>query len=242
MSVEVVQTQNLTSTYNHIEVIKGIDLSVYEGDFVGLVGPNGAGKTTLIKTILGLLPKTCGVIKLFGIELHKFTQWYKIGYLPQRMTPAIPHFPCTVSELISLGLINEKINKYKIDEVLSLFDLRDISNELIGNLSGGQQQKVFIARAIVNEPSLLILDEPTSAVDPESRENFYGILKNLNKTKKTTIILITHDTGTIGKHANKLLYLDKRVLFYGTFEEFCKSEKMTELFGTSSQHIICHKH
>lgn len=241
MPKEIIQTQNLTATYNHVEIIKGIDISINEGDFIGLVGPNGAGKTTFIKSILGLIPISSGTVKLFGVELQRFYQWDKIGYLPQRMAMTMPHFPCTAREIIALNLITRQ-KKEKIDEILNLFDINDIGNELIGNLSGGQQQKVFIARALVNEPSLLILDEPTSAVDPESRENFFAILRDLNHNRKTTIILITHDTGTIGKYANKLIYLDKRVLFYGTFEEFCKSEKMTELFGNASQHIICHKH
>ncbi|MCX8026829.1 MAG: metal ABC transporter ATP-binding protein [Thermodesulfovibrionales bacterium] len=242
MPLNVIETYNLTATYNHIDVIKDITVSITEGDFIGLVGPNGAGKTTLIKVILGLIPKSSGTVRLFGVELQDFQDWHKIGYLPQRMTMAVPYFPCTVREVISLGLTSKNGHKERIDFVLKMLDITDISNNLIGHLSGGQQQKVFIARALVNDPSLLILDEPTSAVDPESREHFYNIIRALNKNHNTTIVLITHDTGSIGKYASKLLYLDKEVIFFGTFDEFCQSTRMTEFFGNASQHIICHKH
>ncbi|MCX8069721.1 MAG: metal ABC transporter ATP-binding protein [Thermodesulfovibrionales bacterium] len=242
MPINVIETYNLTASYNQTDVIRDVSVSIKEGDFIGLVGPNGAGKTTFIKVILGLIPRRSGSVRLFGFDLKDFKDWHKIGYLPQRMTMTVPHFPCTVKEVISLGFASKKIQKEKIERVLSLLDISDIRNRLIGDLSGGQQQKVFIARALVNDPSLLILDEPTSAVDPESREHFYNIVKELNKNNNATILLITHDTGVIGKYANKLMYLDKEVIFYGTFDEFCKSTKMTEFFGDASQHIICHKH
>jgi zinc transport system ATP-binding protein len=113
---------------------------------------------------------------------------------------------------------------------------------LIGDLSGGQQQRVLVARAIVNEPELLILDEPTTALDPETREKFFHTLQELNQNKKVTIILITHDIGSIGKYASKLLYLDKRIIFYGSFEDFCSSADMESYFGEFAQHLICHRH
>ncbi|MBI5212087.1 MAG: ATP-binding cassette domain-containing protein, partial [Nitrospirae bacterium] len=109
-------------------------------------------------------------------------------------------------------------------------------------LSGGQQQRVIIARAVINEPELLILDEPTTAVDPETREKFFAVIDVLNKNKNTTVMLITHDTGSAGRYASKLLYFDRRVVFYGTFKDFCESTNMAEYFGTGSQHLICHRH
>jgi zinc transport system ATP-binding protein len=113
---------------------------------------------------------------------------------------------------------------------------------MIGDLSGGQQQRVFIARALVNKPELLFLDEPTTALDPETRENFFEVLSDLNRNHKVTVVLVTHDIGTIGKYASKLLYIDRGVIFYGSFDEFCLSGDMTRFFGASSQHLICHRH
>jgi zinc transport system ATP-binding protein len=125
---------------------------------------------------------------------------------------------------------------------LELVDIIDIKTELIGELSGGQQQRVLIAKALVSEPELLILDEPTTALDPEAREKFFGTLKDLNENRKVTIIIITHDIGTIGKYASRLLYLDKRLIFYGGFDDFCTSSEMANYFGEYSQHVICHRH
>jgi len=125
---------------------------------------------------------------------------------------------------------------------LELVDIIDIKTELIGELSGGQQQRVLIAKALVSEPELLILDEPTTALDPEAREKFFGTLKDLNENRKVTIIIITHDIGTIGKYASRLLYLDKKLIFYGGFDDFCTSSEMANYFGEYSQHVICHRH
>jgi zinc transport system ATP-binding protein len=129
-----------------------------------------------------------------------------------------------------------------INNALELVDIIDIKTELIGELSGGQQQRVLIAKALVSEPELLILDEPTTALDPEAREKFFGTLKDLNENRKVTIIIITHDIGTIGKYASRLLYLDKRLIFYGGFDDFCTSSEMANYFGEYSQHVICHRH
>jgi zinc transport system ATP-binding protein len=155
-----------------------------------------------------------------------------------------------VKEVVSMGLLSTKRfpkrmrspDNVAVEKALACMDILDLKSSLIYELSGGQQQRVFIARTIVNEPQLLILDEPTAAVDPETREKFFDLLRNLNDQKKTTIILVTHDMGSIGKYASKMLYLDKKAIFYGTFEEFCRSTDMTSLFGSFSQHLICHKH
>jgi len=152
-----------------------------------------------------------------------------------------------VTEVLSQGMIanrraGKKSDGQEIDKMIELFDLKELRNRLIGELSGGQQQRVFIARALVNAPDFLILDEPTSALDPEVRESFFELLHELNKKKNVTIILVTHDIGGVGQYASKLMYLDKRVVFFGGFDEFCQSENMASFFGSASQHIICHKH
>jgi len=120
--------------------------------------------------------------------------------------------------------------------------ISDLKDKLIGELSGGQQQRVFLARSLVSNPELLILDEPSTALDPSSRESFLELLKKLNREIGITVLLITHDTSQIGKYADKLLYLDKKVIFFGGFADFCRSEEMGEYFGRFSQHLICHQH
>ena len=116
-----------------------------------------------------------------------------------------------------------------------------LSTNLIGELSYGEQQRVMLARALIRKPDLLIFDEPTTALDPETRDIFYSLTDEMNR-KGTTVVLVTHDTGIIGKYARNLLYLDKKVIFCGTFEDFCASPDMTGFFGLDSQHLICHQH
>jgi zinc transport system ATP-binding protein len=249
MSVNIFSVERLSFQFNSLEVLSDISFSVNVGDYIGLVGPNGSGKTTLIRVILGLMKPKKGNISLFGVESWKFKEWYKVGYLPQRAL-FNPYFPATVKEIVSLGLVSkrsffkglDKPEETMIVEAMRLMDVLDIKNKLIGDLSGGQQQRVLVARAIVNEPELLILDEPTTALDPETRERFFHTLQELNQNKKVTIILVTHDIGSIGKYASRLLYLDKRIIFYGSFDDFCSSADMGSYFGEFAQHLICHRH
>ncbi len=246
----IVAVNNLSFRYNSMEVLSNISFDVNAGDFTGLVGPNGSGKTTAIKVILGLLKQSAGGVSLFGSKANDFRDWRRVGYLPQKLTHFNPHFPATVREIVSSGLFSTKkfpkrmlrSDDALIDEAMIMTDIADIGRKMIGELSGGQQQRVFLARAIVNRPELLILDEPTTALDPEAREKFFATLGGLNRDRNVTIILITHDIAIIGKYASKLLYLDKHIVFYGSFEDFCLSEKMTNYFGEFTQHLICHRH
>jgi len=250
MPVTILSSDGLHFQYNGIEILSDISFQVEAGDYVGIVGPNGSGKTTLIKLALGFFKPTRGSIALFGQPPDQFTDWQKVGYLPQKASYFSPYFPATVKEVVSLGLLSNKrfpkrIGKNDdkiIDDVLSLMDIASIKDKLIGELSGGQQQRVLIAKAMIGGPELLILDEPTTALDPEGREKFFDILKDLNEKKKLTIIMVTHDIGTIGKYASKLMYIDKKVVFFGGFDNFCASQEMSSYFGEHSQHIICHRH
>jgi zinc transport system ATP-binding protein len=190
------------------------------------------------------------MVTIFGQSGDVFREWRKIGYLPQKIAAFNPHFPATVEEIVALGLLSGKSfprrvargDRKSIEDAMALLDITSIRHKLIGELSGGQQQRVLIAKALVAGPELLILDEPTTALDPEGRERFFATLKNLNGDRGVTIIMITHDIGTIGLHASKLLYLDKTLVFFGSFDDFCLSTDMTDYFGEHSQHVICHRH
>jgi len=250
MPREVVRTENLSCSYTGSMVLDRINVVVNAGDYVGVVGPNGSGKSTFIKALLGLCSLSGGGITLFGTPQASFKEWGRIGYLPQSLAMQNALFPATVAETVALGLLSGKRfprkilsqDRDKVEQTLALLGVDALRNKLIGELSGGQQQRVFLARALVNDPELLILDEPTAALDPETRERFYGLIGDLNRTRGTTLLLVTHDTGVIGGYASKMLYLDKSVLFYGSFDQFCHSSEMSALFGSQSQHIICHRH
>jgi len=250
MSVDVLDIRDLTFRYNGADVLEDIRFSVEAGDYVGLVGPNGSGKTTLVRLLLGLLDLQQGEIRLFGRSVREFREWTSIGYLPQKAAFVAPRFPATVREVVALGRLAGKrfprvIRRADQEAVLQALDrlgIADLRNRPVGELSGGQQQRVLIARALVNDPDLLILDEPASALDPEVRDRFFQLLADFNARRKVTVIMVTHDLGTIGRYSSKLLYLDKRIVFYGTYEEFCHSEDVTRIFGAFAQHVICHRH
>ena len=240
MSMNVIRVDNLTFCYNGLEVISNISFAVKKGDYLGIAGPNGSGKSTLIKNILGILQPQKGDVNIFGQPLNSFRQWNRIGYLPQRISALNNHFPSTVEEIVQLGMM--KRNPLALKRTLKLMGIAHLAARLIGELSYGEQQRTMLARTLISQPDLLIFDEPTTALDPETREIFYSLTGEMNRTNGTTIVLVTHDTGVIGQYARNLLYLDKKVIFSGTFEDFCSSPDMTGFFGPISQHMICHQH
>ncbi|HTY46012.1 MAG TPA: metal ABC transporter ATP-binding protein [Patescibacteria group bacterium] len=250
MPISVVSLRQLCFTYQSTTVLSDISLDIHAGDYLAVVGPNGSGKTTLIKVLLGLLKPSGGSATLLGTPTQAFRDWHKIGYLPQNPPALSTRFPATVKEVVSLGLLSRKhiprrIGKSDaaaVQKALEVMDIVPLKHTLIGELSGGQQQRVLVARALVAEPQMLVLDEPTAALDPEIRERFFNALAGLNKEKGTAVVIVTHDIGGIGQYASRLLYLDKKVIFYGGFDDFCYSHDVTNYFGEFSQHIICHRH
>lgn len=250
MPGEIVATELLSCSYREGRVLEDVSFLVERGDYVGIVGPNGSGKSTLIKALLGLVPIHNGSAALFGTPLSGFRDWHKVGYLPQSLHLVNPVFPATVHETVGLGLLSLKrfpkrlnsADNVKIGIILEELGISDLKHKLIGELSGGQLQRVLLARAIVNDPELLVLDEPTAALDPETRGRFYAMIADINRARGVTVLLVTHDSGAIGEHASKMLYLDKKILFYGSFDQFCCSPEMSSLFGEHSQHLMCHRH
>lgn len=243
MAKEIITISDLHFKFEAAEVLSDISFGVRAGNFIGIVGQNGSGKTTLVRLILGLLKPSRGEIKL-AVDRRR------IGYLPQKLFPYSLSFPSTVREIVGLGLLPlkgfpKKLTRQDdeaIDRALDSLGLLEFRGRLISHLSGGQQQRVFLARALVNEPELLILDEPTLALDPEVRSNFFETLGRLNEKNKTTVLLVTHDIGTIGRYAKQMLYIDKKIIFYGGFDAFCDSAEAGEYFGEFAHHVICHRH
>ena len=200
----LIKIQNLTVGYDKTPVLQNVSLDVYENDFLGVIGPNGGGKTTLIKSILGLLKPSAGKIEFRNdIGMKK----KPIGYLPQ-----VKHidrkFPITVSDVVKSGLMmqNSSISvsnvKQKVNDILSETGIFDIRNKAIGELSGGQMQRVFLCRAIVSNPKILILDEPDTFVDNRFEGELYEKLRILNS--EMAIILVSHDMGTIVKYVKTI--------------------------------------
>lgn len=244
---ELIRVEGLTVRYGRHEALKNVSFTVTQGDYIGIVGPNGCGKTTLMKTLLGLIQPSEGSVS-FAPEAAGDKGF--IGYLPQKAIAADRVFPATVREIVATGLIHRRgpwpglttADRSAVDEVLNRLKIEDLKAKRIGSLSGGQLQRVLLGRALVGRPGLLILDEPTSALDPLIREEFYGLLTDLNRTDGVTILLVSHDIGSVGKYTTKMLYLDRGLVFYGGYDQFCGSPDMTRYFGYETQHQICWRH
>ena len=201
----LIKIENLTVGYDNVPVLKSINLDVYENDFIGVIGPNGGGKTTLLKAILGLLKPSSG-----KITFRKDIDGRKkpIGYLPQ-VRHIDRKFPITVFDVVHSGSLmqsREKLKivdlKLKIDELLAEMGVANIRNKTIGELSGGQMQRVFLCRALLSDPKILILDEPDTFVDNRFEGELYEKLRLLNN--KMAIILVSHDMGTITSYVKSI--------------------------------------
>ena len=185
--------------YSDTSVLRDVNFTLHKGDFLGIIGANGAGKSTLIKIILKILPYNKGKITLFGEDLSKFKENYKIGYVSQKANSFNSDFPATVKEVVMANLYSRRglFKRYrkevyeKLSTVLEKVGMSGYENRLIGNLSGGQQQRVAIARALAMNPKLMLFDEPTSALDPISTSKIEELAMQLKE--QYTIVIVTHN-------------------------------------------------
>ncbi|QQE74587.1 metal ABC transporter ATP-binding protein [Brevibacillus composti] len=247
----VVKLTSVSFQYETKTVLEDINFSLERGDFVGIVGPNGSGKSTLMKLLLGLVPATKGTVELFGQPLSKFRDWSKIGYVAQQAAHGTGGFPATVREVVSSGLVG-KVGLFRrlqakhhrqVEDVVERVGLTEKLDERIGNLSGGQLQRVFIARALVAEPELLILDEPTVGVDQESIEQFYELLRSLKEDSGMTMMIVSHDVGVMTQWVNKVACLQRKLHFHGTAHDFTHNHEkiLQDMYGDSIK-MLAHHH
>ncbi|GGM35890.1 zinc ABC transporter ATP-binding protein [Paraliobacillus quinghaiensis] len=251
MTKPLVSMENVSFAYDNKHALKDINLQIPTGAFLGLVGPNGGGKTTLIKLLLGLEKPQQGTIKIFDKNIKDFKQWNKIGFVSQKANSFNRGFPATVKEVVSTGLAAKvgyfhfftKQHKQKIENAIEMVGMKDYINRNIGDLSGGQQQRIFIARSLVSDPSLLILDEPTVGIDTENVQKFYGLLHRLNEENNITLLLVSHDIGTMTNHANGIACLNKSLHFHGDTSAFSNlTEKELSKFYGHDLNVVTHQH
>jgi zinc transport system ATP-binding protein len=175
--------------------------------------------------MLGILNDFSGEINLFGFDIRQDKKMLqRIGYVPQKKSVE-QGFPATVSEIVSLGMIGRKINRESIDSAIEFVELGAYRNKRIDELSEGQQQRVIIAKALVKQPDLLILDEPTTGIDSAAQERFYDLLTKLNKDKGITIVWSSHDMNAVEKLASKVACIDRKLFFHGESEDFFGNEE-----------------
>jgi zinc transport system ATP-binding protein len=210
---------SLSASYGASLVLDNVDFKVNENDFIGVIGPNGGGKTTLLRIILGLLKPVKGRL-IFNNDILKGND---IGYLPQMSTGDIS-FPVTVNDIILSGLMIRKsiisgmsaADKKKADTVIHELGLTGMSKATLNELSGGQMQRVFLGRAIIGDPKLLLLDEPGNFVDTTFENDFYEKLKDLNK--RMAILMVSHDVGTISSHIKSFACVNRSLHYHPSNE------------------------
>ncbi len=221
----IINVDNLSYYYDSFPALDHISFSVEKGDFLGIIGPNGAGKTTLFQCILGIMSNFSGKINLFGSNVKQNKKiLQRIGYVPQKKSVE-QTFPATVSEIVSLGVIGKDIKKESIESAIEFVELGSYRNKRIGELSEGQQQRVIIAKALVKQPELLILDEPTTGIDSVAQNKFYDLLTSLNKDRGITIVWSSHDMNAVEKLASKVACIDRKLFFHGESGDFFGNEE-----------------
>jgi zinc transport system ATP-binding protein len=236
--------------FNHetVPVLEDITLSVERGDFLGIIGPNGGGKTTLLRIMLRLLEPCGGEVRLFGELIERFDAWHRLGYVPQRAV-FDPTLPATVEEVVTSGLAPHgrlfrrpsRAERERVGNALAFAGMERLYAARIGRLSVGQQQRVLIARALVTDPELLFLDEPTGGVDPDAQANFYALLHTLNHERGVTLILVSHELAVVARAVTRVACLNRRLVFHGGPAEALNDAGLAALYGPSSR-VVSHLH
>ncbi len=229
----LISCQNVSMSYGHSLALNDVSFEASAGEYICIVGENGSGKSTLLKGILGLMPLKSGTIHL-GDNVHPG----EIGYLPQQ-TPVQRDFPASVFEVVISGCLAKRglmpfYSKKEKELALVNMDrlgIGEIREKCYRNLSGGQQQRVLLARALCATKKLLILDEPTTGLDPAMTVDFYALVKKLNREAGLTIVMTSHDIHAAVTEADKILHLDSGVLFFGTAEDYLQSEVSRHFMG-----------
>jgi zinc transport system ATP-binding protein len=220
MSQKAVELKEVSFTYHEQTVLEDINFTMDEEDFVAVIGPNGGGKSTLLKLILGLIKPDKGEVKIFGREPDKSRKL--VGYLPQH-SHFDPDFPINVFETVLMGryqgLFKNYTNKDEeiVQQALQDVDMYEYQDRQISRLSGGQMQRILIARALAREPQLLLMDEPMASIDPEMQNSFYQLISHLKD--KMAMILVSHDVGTVSMHVDKIACLNRKLYYHGPAEE-----------------------
>lgn len=227
-------------------VLEDIQLRVREREIVSIVGPNGAGKTTLLNTILGFLTPQSGLVLVLGRNPISIQKAGLIGYLPQ-ISNSNREFPVSVFDVVAmsrqarkrLGSHLTRDDHHRIDQVLSMVGMSDHTKHHFGSLSSGQQQRVLIARALAVNPRILLLDEPSTGLDAVAQNAFYRMLTKIRDDEGITIVLVSHDIGTVSSVVDQIACLNKKIHFHGKPADCIPSAAIEEVFGKNI-HFLLH--
>ncbi|WBB29554.1 metal ABC transporter ATP-binding protein [Parvimonas micra] len=218
----IISIKNVSFSYSGgVNVLENLSFDIYKKDFIAIIGANGSGKSTLLKLILKELNPSDGEIFISSTNIKNFKEWDTIGYVPQINAGNIPGFPITALEIVTLNLYN-KMGFFKFSRknhielakrALSQVNMLDFANTPMNKMSGGQQQRIMIAKSLINNPKILIFDEPTTGIDKESKDQLFKILTHLNRIHGITILLVTHELEIMKDNLTKVVEIrDKKVV------------------------------
>lgn len=238
----VITLTNVTVIYSESEPLSGVNFEVLAGEFVGIMGPNGAGKTTLLKAIMGLVPVNSGKVEVLGVSGARIKRIRtRIGYVPQKEN-IDPWFPIQVFDVVLMGRYSSvgplrritEIDKNKVRKVLTQVGMQKFAYHAIGHLSGGQQRRILLARALVKDPDILLLDEPTTGIDVGAQQEIINLLEHIHQERKQTVLCVTHDINRIAPLLDKVAFIDGCIKAYGSLREVLKKERLESIYHTKA--------
>ncbi len=237
-SPAVIEWEHVSFSYGSVVAVEDVSLCIHHGELAAILGPNGGGKSTLIKLALGLLQPDSGTVRLFDRDLKDFDDWGRVGYVPQVVAGVWRDFPATVSEVVahsaSRGLspfgLFRRSESDDVMEALEVAGMTALRSRRLSELSVGQQQRVLLARALVRQPDLLVLDEPAAGVDVSGEEQLYAVLRDINRDRSIAVIIVSHDIGAMLREASTLACMDRRLVLHGHPHDLTLDELST-LYG-----------
>lgn len=235
---KVIVLKDVWASLDGHTVLEGITFSLEEGTFLGVIGPNGAGKTTLIRVILGLIKPDRGAVRVMGMSPGELRhELHHIGYMPQQVL-FDPLFPVSVYDVVMMGRtccigtmrFPRRADREAVRESMEAVGLQGLEKRPIGELSGGQQKRAFLARALCLETRILLLDEPTSGLDFEAQENFMDLLTRLKKEMGLSVVFVSHDVNVLARSADEIVCINRTMHLHGKPQEVLGSERLREAY------------
>lgn len=241
MEDKILEVRDVSFSYEKSQVIKNVSFDIFKGDYLGVIGPNGSGKTTLLKLCLGLVPLQSGEIKLFGEDIQKASSRKKLSYISQKSNSFNISFPATVAEVINSSIRSLGYDMRSAAEMtasaIERIGIEKLKDKMIGDLSGGEQQKAFIAKAIATNPEIIFLDEPTVGIDYGSEQFFYNTMHQLN-AQGVTIFMVSHDISAVSSYTNKVACIGENTFHIHLNDETHDMQKsLTKIYGKNMSFI-----
>jgi len=237
MGCEII-VQDVNVFFSGKTILNHLTFQVNPGEFIGIIGPNGAGKTTLFRTLLGMIQPQSGTILFRDANRQPVSPAAMIGYVPQsRQMDA--ETPLTAREFVSLGLRHKirpwltAADQFAVGEALRLTQSEHLADQMIGKLSGGERQRIYLAQALIRNPQVLLLDEPTSNLDPGAQEKMAEVVAKISAESGVSVLFISHDINLMARYATRILYLTNENYAVGTVDEVIQSDVLSKLYGSA---------